>query len=629
MTELLYEVLIFLGAAVVAVPISKQLGLGSVLGYLIAGIVAGPLLGLIGDEAQEIQHVAEFGVVMMLFLVGLELEPEKLWELRHKLFGLGGFQVLLTISLFTVGAMFFGLSFNEALVVGMLLSLSSTAIVLQTLNERGLMTSTGGQSSFTVLLFQDIAVIPMLAVIPLLALPELVSHTTDNNHHSGNLLEGVSPWLRAFITVVVIGAIVFVGRYLSRPLFRYIAKARLREVFTAYALFIVVGVAVLMSMIGLSPALGAFVAGVVLANSEYRHELESNIEPFKGLLLGVFFITVGAGINFTLLHAELLNILALTSLVVIGKFAVLFCLAIVFKLRGADRWLFALGLAQTGEFGFVLLSFSLQNGAITSSLSSTLMLVVALSMLITPLLFIFLDKVLMPRFAGVDDVGKSHKIDVKSPIIIAGHGRFGQIVTRNLMACGFQPTIVDLDIESIEGFSKLGLKTYFGDASRPAILATAGIESAKLLVVAVDDKHRALEIVNRARMANPSIAIVARSFDRLHTYDMYKAGANQIVRETFDSSIRSSKLSLEALGMDTEVAQKVTKLFFDRDRLGVRKMADAYDPEMPRFTNQKMIDIALAHNEETAQLIQQLIQTCHQTVDPEKGVTSDPCSDTR
>ena len=197
------------------------------------------------------------------------------------------------------------------------------------------------------------------------------------------------------------------------------------------------------------------------------------------------------------------------------------------------------------------------------------------------------------------------------------------------MACGFQPTIVDLDIESIEGFSKLGLKTYFGDASRPAILATAGIESAKLLVVAVDDKHRALEIVNRARMANPSIAIVARSFDRLHTYDMYKAGANQIVRETFDSSIRSSKLSLEALGMDTEVAQKVTKLFFDRDRLGVRKMADAYDPEMPRFTNQKMIDIALAHNEETAQLIQQLIQTCHQTVDPEKGVTSDPCSDTR
>ena len=626
MTELLFEALIFLGAAVIAVPISKQLGLGSVLGYLIAGIVVGPVLGLIGDEAQEIQHVAEFGVVMMLFLVGLELEPEKLWELRHKLFGLGGLQVLLTASLFTGGALFFGLSFSEALVVGMLLSLSSTAIVLQSLNERGLMTSTGGQSSFTVLLFQDIAVIPMLAVIPLLAAPELIGHAADDGHHSGNLLEGVSPWLRALITVFVIGAIVFVGRYLSRPLFRYIAKARLREVFTAYALFIVVGVAVLMSMIGLSPALGAFVAGVVLANSEYRHELESNIEPFKGLLLGVFFITVGAGINFTLLNAELVNILVLTGLVVLVKFAVLLFLAMIFKLKGADKWLFALGLAQTGEFGFVLLSFSLQNGAITSSLSSTLMLVVALSMLITPLLFIFLDKVLMPRFANVNETPEAHKIDVQSPIIIAGHGRFGQIVTRNLMACGFQPTIVDLDIESIEGFTKFGLKTYFGDASRPEVLATAGVETAKLLVVAVDDKHRALEIVNRARMANPDIAIVARSFDRLHTYDMYKAGANQIVRETFDSSIRSSKLSLEVLGMDAEIADQVTRLFFDRDRLGVRKMADVYDPDMPRFTNQKMIDIALAHNEETTQLIQELINSCHQTVDPEKGVTSDPCS---
>ncbi len=629
MTELLFECLIFLGAAVIAVPISKQLGLGSVLGYLIAGIVIGPVLGLIGDEAVEIQHVAEFGVVMMLFLVGLELEPEKLWELRHKLFGLGGLQVLITTCLFTALGLVFGLQFSVALAVGMVLALSSTAIVLQTLNERGLMNTHGGQSSFTVLLFQDIAVIPILALLPLLALPELAVDSHSDGHHDASLVGNLPGWLRAVVTIGVIGAIVFMGRYLARPLFRYIAKARLREVFTAYALFIVVGVAVLMSLIGLSPALGAFVAGVVLANSEYRHELESNIEPFKGLLLGVFFITVGAGINFGLLESEFMKIMLLTGLVILIKFAVLMGLGIAFKLKGADRWLFALGLAQAGEFGFVLLSFTVQNGVIPADLSATLMLVVALSMLLTPLLFILLDKIILPKFSESDEQREADSIDLKAPIIIAGHGRFGQLVSRNLMACGYQPTIIDLDIESVEGFTKFGLKTYFGDASRPEVLATAGVESAKLLVVAIDDKSRALEIVNRARMANSNLSIVARSYDRLHTYDMYQAGANHIVRETFDSSIRAARLSLESLGMKPEVASEITDLFFDRDRVGVRKMADVYDPAAARFTNQKMIDIAISHNEETSKMIQSLIEEKLPGFEPEPDATmeSDPCAD--
>ncbi|MEM9056321.1 MAG: monovalent cation:proton antiporter-2 (CPA2) family protein, partial [Pseudomonadota bacterium] len=356
---------LFLIAGVVAVPIASRLGLGSVLGYLIAGIAISPLLNALHVDIVSIQHFAEFGFVMMLFLVGLELEPRMLWAMRDRLLGLGGLQVAVTAALITGIAMALGQPWSVALAIGLTLSLSSTAIVLQTLNEKGLMKSDGGQSSFSVLLFQDIAVIPMLAFIPLLALPELAGvveaaaeHGGEDGHASMSLVEGMAGWQQALVTVAAIAFVAVGGHYLTRPVFRYIAMARLRELFTAFALLLVIGIALLMIAVGLSPALGVFLAGVVLANSEYRHELESNIEPFKGLLLGVFFITVGAAIQFDLLFANLGSVVAMTLGLMALKAAVLYALSRIFRVAGSDRWLFTLGLAQAGEFGFVLLSFT-------------------------------------------------------------------------------------------------------------------------------------------------------------------------------------------------------------------------------------------------------------------------------
>ena len=607
MTNILIEAFIFLSAAVIAVPISKRLGLGSVLGYLIAGIIIGPALGLVGDEAEDIQHVAEFGVVMMLFLVGLELEPEKLWELRHKLIGLGGLQVGLTTLTIFAGGLMLGLQWSVALAVGLVLSLSSTAIVLQTLGEKGLMKTQGGQSSFSVLLFQDIAVIPMLALIPLLALPELASHHAEDSH-STNLLAGLPAWLKTLTTLGAIGFIVLGGHFLAQPVFRFIALSRLREMFTAFALLLVIGISALMSVIGLSPALGTFLAGVVLANSEYRHELESNIEPFKGLLLGLFFITVGAGVDFGLLSSELSLIIGLTLGVIAIKMSVLFILGKIFKLQGADHWLFALGLAQAGEFGFVLLSFTVQNAVLPTIIADKLLLVIALSMLLTPLLFIIFDKVILPKLEETEEQ-EMDEIEPDEKIIIAGNGRFGQMIHRLLINCGYQPTVIDLDVNTIEGFNRLGIKTYFGDASRPDLLASAGLDEACLLIVAIDDKERAIQITKHARKVNPDIKIVARATDRLHCYELFKAGATagNIIRETFDSSVRAGKMALLDLGFSDEKAQQITDIFYQQDRHSVRMMASAYDPALPAFANPEMADIGMKIAEETTEMIQELI----------------------
>lgn len=607
MTNILLEAFIFLLAAVIAVPISKRLGLGSVLGYLIAGILIGPVMGLVGDEAQDIQHIAEFGVVMMLFLVGLELEPKKLWELRHKLLGLGGLQVGLTVVLIFAAGLAFDLQWSVALAVGLVLSLSSTAIVLQTLGEKGLMRTQGGQSSFSVLLFQDIAVIPMLALLPLLALPELATTASHSAHDSANLLTSLSGWQKGLVTLGSIGLIIFGGHFLAQPMFRFIAKSRLQEMFTAFALMLVIGISALMSLIGLSPALGTFLAGVVLANSEYRHELESNIEPFKGLLLGIFFITVGAGVDFDLLSSELGLIIGLTLAVIGIKALVLFILGKIFKLNGSDHWLFALGLAQAGEFGFVLLSFTVQNAILPEFIADKLLLVIALSMLLTPLLFIILDKVIIPRQEQSNE-READEIDSKENIIIAGNGRFGQMVYRLLTNCGYKPTVIDLDISSIEGHSKLGFKTYFGDASRHELLVSAGIHDAELLVIAIDDRERALQIVEFAKKQNPELPIVARAYDRLHTYDLYNVGARDIVRETFDSSIRAGKLCLINLGFSDADAEEITQLFYHRDRHGVYTMASKHDPSLPPFANTEMLKVALELNEETTQMLHELLE---------------------
>ena len=609
MTDFLLLAFIFLVAGVVAVPIATRLGLGSVLGYLIAGIVISPLLALLGVDVISLQHFAEFGVVMMLFLVGMELEPKVLWSMRTKLIGVGGGQVVLTALLVMGAAMAMGQPWTIALAIGLVFSLSSTAIVLQTLNEKGLMRSDGGQSSFSVLLFQDIAVIPMLALVPLLALPELMDvgagHTADGDDHASmSLVDGLNGWQTTLVTVAAVAFVVIAGNWLISPIFRFIASAGLRELFTAAALMLVVGIALLMSLVGLSPALGTFVAGVVLANSEYRHELESDIDPFRGLLLGLFFMTVGAGINFALLFDNLGLIVGLTIGMMAIKVLVLLILSYVFKIRGADRWLFALGLAQAGEFGFVLLSFTVANSVIPTALADRLLLVVALSMLLTPALFILYDRVIAPRFSK-DQQGEADDIDETGQVLIAGHGRVGGVVNRMLKGAGINTTVVDFSSSQLDMLRKFGVKAYFGDATRPDLLEAAGIRKASQLIVAIDGKHQSTELVRYVRSNFPAVHVIARAHDRNHVYDLYAAGCRDIIRETFDSSVRMGRSAFTAIGMSDEEVEHAADGFVADDRTAMIIMAGLYDPDIPSADNaeyvNKVKEITAIHEALTAE----------------------------
>lgn len=588
MTDILLLSFIFLIAGVIAVPIASRLGLGSVLGYLIAGILISPVLALLHVDVVSIQHFAEFGVVMMLFLVGLELEPKLLWSMRSRLMGLGGGQVLLTTGVVMAAAMVFGQPWTIALAIGLVLALSSTAIVLQTLNEKGLMKSDAGQSSFSVLLFQDIAVIPMLALIPLLALPELMDVTTHGEpaEHgtSLSLIDGLAGWQTALVTLAAIAAVVLAGNFLTGPVFRFIAAAKLRELFTATALMMVIGIALLMSLVGLSPALGTFLAGVVLANSEYRHELESDIDPFKGLLLGLFFMTVGAGINFALLFENLGLIVGLTLGLMAIKIGVLYLLGTVFKLQGGDRWLFALGLAQAGEFGFVLLSFTVANAVIPQEIADQLLLVVALSMLLTPALFILYDKVIAPKFTEDQD-RDADEINEQNHIIIAGHGRVGGLVARMLDGAGHQTTEIDFSSKQLEMIKTFGVHAYYGDATRPDLLHAAGIADAKLLVVAIDGKEQITALVKYAIHTYPNLHVIARAVDRMHVYELYGIGCRDIIRETYDSSLRMGRSAYKALGASNDQAERMSAAYDRLDRKIMIDSASAFDPDIPAHEN--------------------------------------------
>jgi CPA2 family monovalent cation:H+ antiporter-2 len=565
-----------------------------VLGYLLAGIAISPILAWLHVDVVSIQHFAEFGVVMMLFLVGLELQPSMLWAMRHKLLGLGGLQVSLTALVVTGLAMALGQPWSIALSIGLVFSLSSTAIVLQTLNEKGLMRSDGGHSSFSVLLFQDIAVIPMLAFVPLLALPELqelamsAHSSADDGHASLSLVDRLEGWQRALVTVGAIAFVVIVGSYLTRPIFRFIAMAKLRELFTAAALLMVIAIALLMVVVGLSPALGTFLAGVVLANSEYRHELESDIDPFKGLLLGLFFITVGAAIRFDLLIDNLGSIIGMTLGLIAIKAIILYALARIFRIHGADRWLFTLGLAQAGEFGFVLLSFTVANGVIPTAIADQLLLVVALSMLLTPGLFILYEKVIAPRFVQAQE-RKADEIDESGKVIIAGHGRFGGIVDRILLSAGIKTVVLDYQSEQLERLRTFGIKAFFGDAMRPDLLHAAGIAEAKMLVVAIDDKASATELVHYVSHHYPKVHIVARAIDRHHVYELYSAGAQDIIRETFDSSVRAGRSALEALGFHPYDAERQVRGFVLNDQAQMLALASSFDPDIPVHENEEYV----------------------------------------
>ncbi|MFK7857585.1 MAG: cation:proton antiporter [Granulosicoccus sp.] len=601
MGTLLFDSFVYLLAAVIMVPFAKRLGLGSVLGYLLAGVIIGPVMGIVGSETADVQHFAEFGVVMMLFIVGLELEPRSLWSMRGQLLGLGGMQVLLTVALITGGGVAFGLAWPTALAVSFIFALSSTAIVLQSLGEKGLLKSPGGQAGFSVLLAQDIAVIPMLAIIPLLALPEftasaggageLVHGAATETAHAGYTAD-LAGWQSALMTLGAVALVVGAGHFLSTPIFRFIAASGLREMFTATALLLVIGIALLMTAVGLSPALGTFLAGVVLATSEYRHELESDIEPFKGLLLGLFFITVGAGVDFATLAEQWLQVIGLTLAVMGAKALVLFLLAMVFRLKGADRWLLFLSLAQVGEFGFVLISLSLQSFAITEELSRTLLLVVALSMLLTPVLFIVFEKLIQPLFIQAQS-REDDEITEQGIAIIAGHGRFGQVINRLLISNGFKTVVLDRHAELVDSMRVFNVKSFYGDAARPDLLHAAGLHNAQLLVVAIDDKDQALKLIDHARRERPDIHIVARAYDRRHVYELYQSGTDDIVRETFDSALRSGRYALQALGFTEQQALDAAAVYADKDVEGIRKLAAVYDPDVPPSRNPEYIRLAL------------------------------------
>jgi len=601
MTGFLLLASIFLVAGVIAVPIASRLGLGSVLGYLIAGIAIGPLLALIGVDVIEIQHFAEFGVVMMLFLVGLELEPQRLWQMRNRLVGLGGLQVGLTAAAVTAVAMLFGQPLSVSIAIGLVLSLSSTAIVLQTLGEKGLMKSDGGQASFSVLLFQDIAVIPMLALIPLLAMPELVeamSHTAADAAHgaeeaghgaeSFSLVAGMEGWQVALVNLGAIGAVILGGSFLTRPIFQFVSRARLRELFTATALMIVIVIALLMSLVGLSPALGTFLAGVVLANSEYRHELESDIDPFRGLLLGLFFMTVGAGIDFTLLAENLLAILGMTLGLMLLKAAILMILAYAFKVKGADKYLFALGLAQAGEFGFVLLSFTVANAVIPQEVASQLLLVVATSMLLTPVLFIVYDRLIAPRFSAAVE-READEIDNDSEIIIAGAGRVGGIVNRILRGAGYNPTVIDYNSDHLDAMRRFGFRHFYGDATRPDLLHAAGIGRAKLFVIAIDNRDQITELVRYTAANYPELHVIARAVTRDHVYELWGAGCRDIIRDTYDGSLRVGRSAFEALGISHDKAERMVAEFDKMDRRAMLEVANLYDPNIRSSLNEPYV----------------------------------------
>lgn len=570
MTDYFLQTFIYLASGVICVPFAKKLGLGSVLGYLIAGVIIGPITGLVGSETETIQHFAEFGVVMMLFLVGLELEPHILWQMKSRLLGLGGSQLTLTVAV-TVGlGILLGFSWNQSLAIGFILALSSTAIVLQTFREKGLAKSEGAQNAFSILLFQDIAVIPILAILPLLTNPNIkalkksaeVVHTQSAN----NFIQSLSSLEYVAVLCSSIFFVILAGHVLSRPLFRYVAQSKLREIFTATALLIVVGIAALMSIVGLSPALGTFLAGVVLANSEFRHELEANIEPFKGLLLGLFFITVGAGIDFHLLTNKWMTILILAVACIVIKGAILFACGKSFKLARADLWLLSLSLAQAGEFGFVLLSFSSQHHVLSSETTSILSLVVASSMFMTPALFIIFDRLILPKYSSSETQDKqADSIDHTAPVIIAGIGRFGQIVNRFLTANNISTVVLDHQAGQVELMRKIGIKSYFGDATDPSILHTAGIEQASLMVIAIDDQERTVELVKHCKEFYPNLKLLVRAFDRGHGYKLRTVGVDHIVSETYYSALEMAKRALIELDVHPFRATQLAHTFNEVD----------------------------------------------------------------
>lgn len=569
--EVFQRAFVYLAAALVAVLLGKRLGLGAVLGYLLVGAAIGPWgLKLVGREGEQVTHFAEFGVVVMLFLIGLELQPPKLWQMRRSVLGLGAAQVVASTLAIAGLAMGFGLAGKPALAVGMALSLSSTAIVLQTLNEKGLLRTRTGQNTFSVLLFQDVAVIPMLALLPLLAGAAAV-HADD--HGGGAWLDVLPVWARPLAILAAVALVIAVARLGMRPVFHLIARTRQREAFTGAALLLVIGVALLMTKVGLSPALGAFVAGVVLANNEYRHELESDLEPFKGLLLALFFLGVGAGIDFGYV-AEYPGIVVGGALALVAvKGLLLFGLSRLHGEATRPSLLFAASLAAGGEFAFVLVAAARSAGALDAAAARPVVAIVALSMAATPLLILAAERFLARGTGRPADTREPDVEDEGAPVIICGFGRFGHAVGRLLRNRGFPCTVLDHDSDQVDLLRKIGIPVHYGDASRHDLLAHAGAAHAKVLVIALRSAAVTRRIIETARRDFPHLRIFVRAYGRAEAYEILDAGEDRVYRDTLDSSLSMSLDILGELGMPADEARRAVASYRRRDEEMVRKMA--------------------------------------------------------
>ncbi len=585
-SDLLLAGVLFLFAAVVAVPLAARLGIGAVLGYLLAGIAIGPWgLGFISD-VDEILHFSELGVVFLMFIIGLELNPSKLWALRRSIFGVGAAQVLISAAILAGLLMLTQFSWQAAVIGGIGLAMSSTAMALQLMREKGMNRSESGQLGFSVLLFQDLAVIPALALVPLLA--------GNGDDHPD--------WAKIGIKVLVFAGVLVGGRYLLRPVFRFIAASGVREVFTAATLLLVLGSALFMDALGLSMALGTFLAGVLLAESEYRHELEIAIDPFKGLLLGLFFISVGMALNLGVLYTHLPWVLASVAVLVAVKTAVLYSLARINGMRSSERMQFAGVLSQGGEFAFVLFSSASSQRLFHNDQMALLLVTVTLSMMTTPALMKLIDKLLSRRFNQPEDEDEMPWVeDDKPQVIVVGFGRFGQVIGRLLMANKMRITVLERDISAVNLMRKYGYKVYYGDATQLELLRSAGAEEAQSIVITCNDPEDTMKLVELCQQHFPQLKIMARARGRVEAHELLQVGVTQFSRETFSSALELGRKTLISVGMHPHQAHRAQLHF---KRLDMRMLREL----MPVHTDMMQISRVREARRELEEIFQREMQ---------------------
>lgn len=585
--ELFITTLIYLGAAIIMVPLVRKLGFSSVIGYILGGIIIGPFVLKLTGNADDVMHATEFGVVMLLFIVGLELEPKKFWAMRKTIVGLGVSQMVITSAALYYLFIWAGWESKTAITIALCFALSSTAIVLQTLKEKNLFNTTSGEASFSILLLQDIAVIPILAFLPWLANPN-----AEQINESAMLINMLPNWIKPFSIFIGVGILIILGKYVFVPFLRYVSSSGMNELLTATSLFLVVGVSQLMILVGLSPALGAFLAGVMLANSEFRHELESNVDPFRGLLLAVFFVSVGSTINFHVIMEDPLFIFSTVAVVLIVKFAVLFGIGKVFKMSNEQNFLMSFGLSQVGEFAFVLVTFATKLFLIDHVMNSQMMAIVAITMCITPILLMVNEKFIDPYFNVKisDDRHENTGMIGENKIIIVGYGFFGSTVGRLLKVNGISATILDHDSDRVTLLRENGLKVFYGDATRNEILRVAGAETAEILVLCLDNPENNFQIIQLAKKHYPHLKIFVRARNRLDTYDFLNKGVDNIYRETLGTAVDMGVDILQAAGMRRYAARRIAHRFEVIDKLSTRRLAKERLKETPTFTIQEALE---------------------------------------